>query len=127
MINNRAHDPVRRMGQILMDARNRFPDTPPDQHSSKPQLDEQRALLVAGMVALIDSTFSSSAALVPQAESGWMIERLVRCGLASVSHGGGVDRITLMGISANCSGTSYGLLCNWQSEARNRLANGIRT
>ena len=96
----------------------------------EPALDAQRALHIAAFVALIDLELRASGGLAPVGAANWLVRRLMTSGLASVDqsgdHSGDMTVLTLCGIRASCNGTSYGLLRNWQSAARNRLAEEVR-
>lgn len=83
-------------------------------------LDDQRALHISAYIALIDYALAQISPATPGTACHQLIERLVRADLASVSHRGGQDRLTLLGIPAN-STTAYGLLRNWQTEAKSHL------
>ncbi len=94
-----------------------------------PQLDDQRALTATAFVALIDAALSGAAThghLVPSTQAAQLVQRLTQSGLAEVTPYGDTSRLTLCGIHASSTGTAYGLLRNWQSAARQRIAQGVR-
>lgn len=91
-----------------------------------PQLDENRALLAAAFIALIDRELTRGVNIIPRGEAVLLMQRLCRCGFANVSHAGGIPSLTLCGISAQSNSEAYGLLRNWQLAAKHRIDQGIK-
>lgn len=93
-----------------------------------PQLDDQRALTAAAFVALIDTTLTGAmeGPVVPVPQAMMLLHKLANAGLAEMQAQGETTRLTLCGITATSTGTAYGLLRNWQSAARQRIAQGVR-
>jgi hypothetical protein len=89
-------------------------------------LTEERALHVAAFVALIDATLQPDGdTLLPRRASEALLARLSATGIGTVTSTPDTLRLTLFGITATSDGSAWGLLRNWQTIARDRLAPGV--
>lgn len=93
----------------------------------RPPMDDQRVLTIAAFDALVEVTLSRTAEPLPGATARRLLEHLSTSGLAEVASTADSLTMRLLGVSATANGGStLTLLRNWQSAARDAVAQGAR-
>lgn len=92
-----------------------------------PVLDSQRALTIAAFDALIDRSLTNSNEFLPGYSARNLLQQLDTSGLAAITSTGDNLTMAMLGVRAAANGgTALALLRNWQSAARDSMAQGIR-
>lgn len=90
-------------------------------------IDSQRALTIAAFDALIDVSMAKSTELMPFYSARILLQQLDSSGLADVTSSGDSLTMVMFGVRATANGgTALALLRNWQSAARDSMAQGVR-
>lgn len=92
-----------------------------------PMLDSQRALTIAAFDALIDRNLTNSTDPLPGYAARSLLQQLDTSGLAAITSTGDSLTMAMFGVRATANGgTALALLRNWQSAARDSVAQGVR-